>query len=792
MTLKKYRAKRNFKRTPEPAGKIKKHPSTSLLYLIQKHAASHLHYDLRLELNGVLKSWAVPKGPSLDPTVKRLAVHVEDHPLEYGSFEGIISQDQYGGGAVLLWDTGTWECQDANANEAYKKGHLTFLLKGKKLKGLWKLVQIKTDPKNWLLIKVKDKYAKSGGEEITQTKPRSVVTNRLIDEITDSTKDVPKSTMPDTIYPQLATLVEQPPNTKEWLHEIKLDGYRLICFIQNKKIKILSRNQKDTTKDLPYLVEKLKKANLSSCILDGELVAVNKNNQFDFQLLQNSIHGHETSTLIYYTFDLLYYNGYDLTSLPLLARKKLLREIIPENDPLIRYGDHIIGNGIAVFKKTCELGLEGIVSKKIDSPYIQDRTHFWLKTKCTFRQEFIIGGYTKPKGERKFFGSLLLGVYEDGDKLRYCGHVGTGFSEETLRMLGELLEKYKTSTMPFSHLPPDVKKATWVKPELMVEVTFAGWTQDKILRQPSFKGLRDDKKAREIVIEKPSKPVKTTYPLTNPTKILYPEQGITKLELATFYDAIHDWILPYIINRPLSLVRCPDGQREKCFYQKHMIDEPTGTLHVIHIQEKEKTQPYVYIKDKEGLISLVQMGVLEIHPWGSTIDELEKPDIIIFDIDPAPDVEWKKVIQAARFIRDELEKLGITSFVKTTGGKGLHVTVPIKPQRPWEEIKIFSKTFVKYLVSLKPESYVDVMTKSKRAGKIYLDYLRNQRGATAIAPYSTRAFTGAPVATPLSWEELSPKIKSASYTIKNLVNRLDKLKVDPWKNFYNLKQTLKF
>jgi len=828
MSLIRYHQKRNFKRTPEPLGKKSKKRTQKLLYLIQKHAASHLHYDLRLELAGTLKSWAVPKGPSLDPSVKRLAVHVEDHPIEYGSFEGIIPQGEYGGGTVMLWDTGEWQCVNENPDQAFQKGNLTFILKGKKLKGLWKLIQIKSDPKNWLLMKLDDKYAQEDQAEITITKPNSVKSRRSIDSIakqvakTSATSERSKRklikkltpasdiAMPSAIYPQLATLVAEPPAGDKWLHEIKFDGYRLIAYIKKNKIKLITRNQNDWTSKFPVIKNELAKLNLSTAILDGELVAINNKKQFDFQLLQNSIHNKDTSALIYYVFDIIYYDQHDLSHLPLLERKKILNNILPKKKSTLRYSDHVVGEGKKVFINACKLGLEGIMSKAADSPYVQKRTHHWLKAKCKKRQEFIIGGYTKPRGERKYFGSLLIGTHLPNKKLKYCGHVGTGFSDETLKMMANLLAKYETNQMPFAELPPDVKNVTWLKPELVAEVEFSDWTQDKILRQPSFKGLRSDKSSKEITVEAAQSvkkiidsekiPVRKvirrakaepTYPITNPDRILFSNPPITKFELAEFYDTISEWILPYIINRPLTLLRCPSGHHQDSFYQKHLSAGSPKSLYPINVAEHGKPENYLYIKNKDGLLGLVQLGVLEIHPWGARIDHLEKPDMIIFDLDPAPDVEWKKVIAAAKLMRNELNKLKLTSFVKTTGGKGLHIVVPIKTHYGWDEIKTYAHTFVQYIVSLKPDSYISVMTKAKRPGKIFLDYLRNQREATAIAPYSTRAREGAPVATPLSWDELSGKIRSDTFTIQNLPQRLAKLKKDPWQGFFEIKQQIK-
>lgn len=519
MSLQKYRKKRNFKRSTEPYGSIKKNKQS--IYVIQKHAASHLHYDLRLKLNGVLKSWAIPKGPSLDSSIKRLAVHVEDHPIEYAEFEGIIPKGEYGGGTVMLWDKGTWVSEDNDVNFAYKKGHLSFILKGKKLKGAWNLVQIKNNPKNWLLIKVKDKYARSEHEyDITQAKPNSVVSRRSLQGIAKKFQvDVPKfkdiqskkklnlrkakkKVMPHSLYPELATLAEQPPTGNEWLHEIKFDGYRLLCFIKDKKIKFLTRNQKDWTEKFKELQLEIKKMNLKSAILDGEVIATNKKKQSDFQLLSNSIGKKEKSLLSYVIFDLIYYQGKDLSLCALNDRKRLLRKLIPLNNNKLIFSSHIDGNdGDIFFKKACKKGLEGIISKNKYSSYKSGRSRNWLKIKCSKRQEFLVIGFTPGKGGRHHFASLLLAVYGDKNTLVYCGKVGTGFNEISLKNIKKLLDKYKTNKAPFKVLPATLGSVTWVLPRIIVEVEFTEWTQAGVLRHPSFKGLRNDKRPHEIIKE---------------------------------------------------------------------------------------------------------------------------------------------------------------------------------------------------------------------------------------------------------------------------------------------------
>ncbi len=811
MPLKIYHKKRNFKHTSEPKGRIKS-TKTKYLYVVQKHAASHLHYDFRLEMKGVLLSWAVPKGPCLDPHVKRLAVHVEDHPLEYGNFEGSIPQGHYGGGTVMLWDRGEWVPESDNPLADYKKGHLKFTLKGNKLKGSWALVRIKSDPKNWLLIKSQDDYSKSLDEyDIVQKKKKSVLSKMSMEQLEKKyslkknnppKKNKPQNTlkkntkvsgvrrkMPSMIKPQLATLVDAPPKGDHWFHEIKFDGYRLIAIITNKKVKLMTRGNQDWTSKFPNIVNALNELSLQNTILDGEVVILDEKQHSNFQLLQNAMKDNKKSAFIYYIFDVIYHNGHDLSSVPLFQRKEILHKIIKKTTGILRYSDHVKGSGEKVFSKSCKLKLEGIVSKDMNSPYIQSRTHHWLKVKCSKRQEFVIGGYTQPSGRRAHFGSLLIGIYKN-KKLIYCGHVGTGFTSKSLSAIYSVLKKNETNKMPFNDDPPDVKNVQWVKPVLVAEVEFTELTAGGILRHPSFKGLRSDKMPKEITREHPvSLNKKNDNTLTHPDKILYPEDHITKADLFEYYKNIQKWILPYIMNRLLTLVRCPEGYNKSCFFQKH-IESKNSKIKTISVKSSKKKENDMYIDSVEGLLTFPQLGVLEIHTWGSSIKNIEKPDILVFDLDPAPDVKWNDVVKAALEVKKQLQKYKLISFVKTTGGKGLHIVIPIKPEYTWDEIKIFSQTFVNYLVQLHPDKYVGSQSKSRRKGKIFIDYLRNVRGATAVAPFSTRAKAHAPVATPLHWSELSTNIKNTSFTIKTIFKRLEKMKKDPWKDFFKVKQSL--
>jgi bifunctional non-homologous end joining protein LigD len=830
MGLEKYYKKRDFKKTPEPRGRISQ--DSDFLFVIQKHDASHLHYDFRLELDGVLKSWAVPKGPCFDPKVKRLAMHVEDHPIEYGTFEGIIPQGEYGGGTVVLWDQGVWIPLDDDPLRAYDKGHLRFELDAKKLKGRWDLFQFKgktTKDNTWFLVKYDDNFSQPlATYDITVAEPNSVVTGASIEEIAQGyqavwtrkeglekvtkkkkTKaenfkkihlELEKSKFPSTLSPQLATLTNAPPGGDDWAHEIKFDGYRMLAFKHKKTVTFLSRSKKDWTKQFAALATELKKLPLDFAVLDGEVVFLDKDNRSDFQSLQNALEEEVSAELIYFVFDILYYDQWDVHSLNLLERKTLLEPLLKDVSPLIRYSDHIIGQGQVMFEQACKMGLEGIISKQIYAPYSQKRTTSWLKVKCTQRQEFLIGGFTPPQGARNHFGSLYLGLYNDQGTLDYCGNVGTGFTQKSLDALNEQFAKRVIQKNPFNRNPPGVRSAIWVKPELIAEIEFAEWTSEGHLRHPSFKGLREDKSPAAITQEKQVKVVeveknanlatKDVLKLTNPDKILYEEDKITKRDIWNYYDAISDQILPYIRKRPLTLVRCPK-QYQTCFFQKHFNKSSSEEICALPIESStHELEEYMYLINKNGLLGLVQMGVLEIHPWGSTIEDLENPDIIIFDLDPAPELSWGHVVEAARHVRDYLQELQLTSFVKTTGGKGLHVVVPVKPEHNWEIIKNFSQLFAEFVQNQHPDKYVTNMAKKKRTGKIFLDYLRNQRNATAVAPYSTRARIHAPVAVPVHWDELTKDYKDTYYTIKTLPARLKKLAKDPWQQFFTIKQKI--
>lgn len=591
-----------------------------------------------------------------------------------------------------------------------------------------------------------------------------------------------RSKWPSSIKPQLATLVDKAPEGKDWLHEIKWDGYRLISFIKDK-VQLKTRNNLDRTKDFKEIANELSKLKLTNTILDGEVVVVDKTGKSSFQYLQNAIKSKTKAPIIYYIFDMIYYQNRSIDLWPLIKRKALLKKIIPKNSKILKYSDHIIGQGSEVFKKACEEKLEGIISKNCQSPYVQKRTLSWLKVKCHQSQEFVIGGYTKPKSQRAYFGALLLGYYDKGD-FKYCGRVGTGFNDRSLKEIYALLEQNKIKNCPFQKKIPKKDKdfASWVDPKIIIEVAFSQFTSKGILRHSSFKGIREDKKVASISLEATKKQKEFEFKITHPDRMVYPKNHISKLDVANYYYNIQNWILPHIINRPLAIVRCPEGLKEACFFQKHIFKNKKN-------QAIFADGTFIYIKNIAGLMELVQFGMLEIHSWGSRVDKPDKADRLTFDIDPGKGVTWGKIVATAFIIKEELEKYGLASFVKTTGKKGLHVVVPIIRRYNWEYVSLFAKTFSEYLNNKYPGEYASTMSKSKRNHKIYIDYLRNQEGATAIANYSTRAKEGALISIPLSWKELT-QIQPSDFTINTVRNRLDKQIEDPWPDFFILKQKL--
>jgi len=809
MSLKEYKAKRNFHKTKEPAGKTIKNKGAKM-FVVQKHHASHLHYDFRLELDGVLKSWAVPKGPSLNPKDKRLAVEVEDHPIDYATFEGEIPEGEYGGGHVIVWDKGEW-LPPKNVEDQLQKGHLEFELHGEKLAGEWLLLRTRMSggkKNNWLLIKRDDENASL--KDITK-KDKSVLSGVSIEtlekEMASENKKIealkkssPKDktqkktkflSFTDLGGPELATLVDSPPIGEQWIHEIKYDGYRTLCFKDKKTTKLLTRSGLDWSKKYSELQKECHGISAESIILDGEIVWLDENGKSRFEGLQNSLEEGESSELVYYVFDLLYLNGYDTRDLPLMDRKKLLREVLEQsNTEKILFSEHWDESGKSVFESACENHLEGIISKNGESHYLSGRNKNWLKIKCTNTQEFVIGGYTMQENKASL-GALLMGAYNSDGQFQYIGKVGTGFDANTSEKLLSKLKKMRIQESRFDEKSPRSKSNIWVKPSLVVNIEFGAWTDEKILRHAAFKGLREDKKAEDVVLDDVKILKDTASSLSHPDKIIYPGDKITKQDLSDYYTSIQKWIIPHVKDRPLALLRCPNGEGKACFFQKHIETDDEGILgKEVESKLKNKKEDVVYIDSILGLQELVQLGTLEIHSRGCDVNEIDYPNQIVFDFDPDSGVEFEKVKDAAFELKKILDKLKLKSFIKVSGGKGLHVHVPIAPVYGWDQVKDFSKSICERMENDWPDKFTTNISKEKRKGKIFLDYLRNGYGASAIVPYSVRAREHAPVALPVTWLEIK-KLKNAnSYNLKNVPELLNKRK-DPWEGYNKIKQKIK-
>ena len=834
--LEAYKAKRDFSRTPEPAPKLAAKSSSKSkpaperhAFVVQRHAARRLHYDLRLELDGTLKSWAVTRGPTLAAGEKRLAVRTEDHPLEYLKFEGNIPKGEYGGGTMIVWDRGTWT-PEFDPQFGLTKGHLVFTLDGSRLKGKWHLVRIRPKPgektEPWLLFKSEDTFARKPGDpEITDEEATSALSGLTSAEIAargsvridhaarTKEKRARKSPLPDVgtvrgarkkllptfVEPSLASPCDRPPSGPKWVHEIKHDGYRIQARLDGGEVKLLTRKNLDWTKRFRAIEAALMELRIGSALLDGEIVVEEANGLSTFNGLQADLSTGRQDRMRYHAFDLLYCDGYDLTPATLIDRKRLLEQVLaelPAGSP-VRFSEHLETDGPTMFEHAGRLGLEGIVSKRRDAPYRPGRTDDWLKSMCVKRQEFLILGYIPSTVAAGMVGALLIGYRQDGT-LVYAGRVGTGWSTAEAHSLKEQLEKISAAKPAFARpLPVGADKAArWSEPQLVADIQFRGWSTDGLLLRASFKGIREDKSADEVVLEaKPKlaelKPAKKAaagiagVTLTHPDRLLW-DEGVTKQALADFYAEIADWILPHVAGRVLSVVRAPSGAQAKNFYAKHRW---AGLDHAREIDVGEK-EPMIAIDGLAGLINFVQGGVVEIHPWGSRADDLERPDRLIFDLDPGEEVGWSDVVAAARELRAELETRGLDSFVKTSGGKGLHIVVPIAPHTDWDAAKVFTQGVAEAMSRAHPDRYVANMSKRARKGRIFIDWVRNGRGATAVAPYSTRARAQAPVSTPLAWDELSEGLRADHFTVANLRERLDFLKRDPWEGFFKLRQRI--
>jgi bifunctional non-homologous end joining protein LigD len=783
--LERYREKRDFSITPEPSGSESgRKAAAKLHYYIQRHAATRLHYDFRLELGGVLKSWAIPKGPSLNPGDKRLAVQTEDHPLEYGEFEGVIPEKQYGAGEVLLWDQGVWTPEDPDPQEALRKGRLHFRLDGEKLHGRWVLTRIRgvQDKPQWLLIKRDDEFAQPD-VDITRERP-------------DSVKKTPKaagravkSELPQFIAPMLATLLTEPPRSGEWVYEAKHDGYRMLARCDERgKVRLFTRSGQDWTAKLPHLAAALEKLGLKASWLDGEIVVPVRDGRSSFQALQNAFDAGRDTQIVYYVFDAPFLQGRDLRRLALRERKKRLQKALKPS-PQVRFSEDLQGDAKEILEHACKLGLEGLIGKQANSVYVSGRSRSWIKLKCRQRQDFVIGGYTAPRGSRTGFGALLVGYYDAAGKLHYAGKVGTGFDEHLLQSLMRRFAQLKTSAPPFV-IPPKEKNVQWVRPVLVAEIAYAERTKEGILRQPAFMGLREDLPAKNVHEERAVSPDNTVLgvKITHPDRLVWPKLGIKKIDLARYIEEVGDWMLPHIKNRPLSLVRCPDGVEGECFYQRHlMMGRSPGDLQTVK-RERSSKGAYIYAAKLEAIVSAVQNGAIEFHTWGATVPDIKHPDRITMDLDPDEALPWQALVEGTLLTRKLLDTLGLKSFLKTTGGKGLHVVAPIRPQLEWDEVKAFTQRMAETLVKARPELFTAKIAKQRRPNKIFLDYLRNSETASAIAAYSPRARPDAGVSVPLSWDELDPKHDlRKQFNVRNVPERLAKLRKDPWADYWKRK-----
>ena len=865
--LTKYRSMRDFEKTAEPSGGGRGviARSNRLRYVIQKHDATRLHYDFRLELDGVFKSWAVTRGPSDDPADKRLAVEVEDHPLEYGDFEGIIPEGQYGGGTVQLWDRGYWEPEgDKSPEEQLKKGDFKFTLDGERLHGSWVLVRMKFNRNrdrnskrtNWLLIKHRDKYARADGAKRLMAQETSIASGRAMEQIAAGKGRAPKpfmlkktqalkipaaavwdtsgrkdkdekkprpatarsrTPMPDFVEPQLASLVDRPPGGESWLHEMKLDGYRMQLRVEDGKARLRTRKGLDWTAKFPEIAEAAADR-LSDGIYDGEVCALDAKGVSNFSALQAALSDGKTDRLVFFVFDALFLAGDDLRKAPLSERKERLEAELGRlkggAKEVIRYVDHVAGNGAAVWKSACSIGLEGIISKLGDAPYREGRGHGWEKSKCRAGQEVVIGGWW---GDATTLRSLLVGVRKGG-KLVYVGKVGTGYSAAKVKRVLPKLKPLKTAESPFTgaNAPRGSSAIHWVKPELVAEVEFAGWTDDGNLRQAAFKDIREDKAASDVKAENPVAPDEVDVEMPKPRStsqrakgktegkasgkpevmgvlISHPEKemwpGVSKLDLAHYYEEVGGWLLPHIQGIPCSVVRAPDGYQKEKFFQRHSMLGQSKLLDDVKVSGDRK--PYLVINRVEGLAAVAQMGGLELHPWNCLPDQPDVPGRLVFDLDPDPGVEFSAVIAAAKTFKDWLEALGLTSFCKTTGGKGLHVVVPLeagKSKVTWPEAKDFCRELCERIAADAPEKYVVNMAKAKRKGRIFLDYLRNDRMSTAVAPLSPRAREGATVAMPLTWAQVKSGLDPSKYTVRTAWAALKKSKA--WSDYAKSAQPL--
>jgi len=837
MSLKEYKRKRKFGATPEPADGG---DAGNRIFVVQLHHASHRHYDFRLELDGVLKSWAVPKGPSFDPAVKRLAMEVEDHPISYAGFEGDIPSGNYGAGHVDMFDHGTWE-PIGSGHEGLAKGDLKFMLHGDVLRGSWVLVRTRKQgtKQQWLLIKHQDEFAGDRdanafvdpktdrpiskakrkavwkGHKETAAAPAKAAKAAVAGQRSLKLEGAVKETLKDGAFaPELCRSQAEPPDGDDWLHEVKWDGYRIVATVVGGKVRLWSRNAIEWTDKVPELAKAVAALKLKSAQLDGEMIVL-ENGRDNFNALQGRLSADNKAPLVYMVFDLPHLDGQSLRNVPLVERKAALAALLEKRpDMLLRYSEHQRGNGAEVFAQATAGGLEGIVSKRADSGYRGSRTGDWIKVKGRPSDEFIVAGYTEPKRSRAGIGALLLAKSLADGSLKYVGRVGTGFSDEQLVALRKKLERTAVKTAPadISLMDrKDVNLALWVRPSLVVEVFYQGIGGQGLLRQPAFKAFRTDKTVKSLSaeavaskkVEKPerktavaspwkakSSPSTAAVTITHPEREVFPGTGISKGDVAEYYRTIAPWLVNEIADRPLSVVRCPNGAGKQCFFQKHLAEGWGEHVRGVAIKDKEKREKYLCIDDEAGVLELVQMNVLEFHPWGAKASDPEHADRLVFDLDPHPTVKWPRVIAAARELRKQLDSIGLRSFLRTSGGKGFHVVVPLQPPAPWDLVKQFAQAVAQAMAALKPLEFVSVAGEKNREGKIFVDWLRNGRGATSVASYSLRARTEAGVSMPIEWEELS-RIKSGDqFTIRNAAAKIRKRSKDPWSDISKIRQSL--
>ena len=862
MTTKKlsaYQAKRDFTLTKEPTGNDAPEVGPRLRFIVQKHAAKRLHYDLRLEFDGVFKSWAVTRGPSLDPRDKRLAVEVEDHPLGYGDFEGTIPEGQYGGGTVQLWDRGYWSPEGTTPEAGLVSGDLKFTLEGERLHGSWVLVRVKNwsggKRVNWLLIKHRDACAHEGDNDALLSDDRSVASGRPMADIAAGKGGAPKPFMaegsahpiaknavsapnveataapragkkaavkapkaakpPDFIAPQLCRSLERPPAGDDWVHEIKFDGYRIQARIKAGKVVLRTRKGLDWTARFPAIAASCQA--LPDAIVDGEVVALDANGAPDFATLQAALAENATDNLIFFMFDLLFAGAEDLRGHSLFDRKGRLRTLIsalPQQEgPLLRYVEHFGNGGDAVLLSACRLSLEGIVSKRADSPYQSGRSDSWTKAKCHAGHEVVIGAWTDTDGQ---FRSLIVGVHR-GTHFVHIGRVGTGFGKDKVDRLMPRLKAVAADSSPFTGpaAPRANASVHWVRPELVAEITFAGWTGLGMIRQAAFKGLREDKPADEVEAKAPAPaattdvaepalvkprhhgalPVVMGVPISRSDKTMWPEAAgdgapVSKLELARYYEAVGPWMIRHLKGRPCSIIRAPDGCNGEIFFQRHAMPGSSNLLELVTVPGDDK--PYLEIDRVEGLVAVAQVAALEVHPWNCAPFQYDTPGRLVFDLDPGPDVAFTTVIEAAKEVRDRLADLGLVSFCKTTGGKGLHIVAPLargKRNNPgWTDAKAFARSVCQIMAGAAPDRYVTTVAKKLRTGRIFLDYMRNDRLATAVAPLSPRARPGAPVSMPLTWAQVKADLDPSRYTIRSVPNLLKKTKA--WADYCDSEKSL--